>query len=130
MEALRWLMFDNHKFTPPFATLRFMIGIRGVEESPLTEFLRAQAQSAFEIVDEHLANRDFVLGSYPSIVDISMVGYQYYDEESRFDRSRFRNIEGWKGRLKSLPNWRHPYDLMPRAIGRTSSIDSKLPNTK
>ena len=116
MEVLRWLLFDNHKFTPPFATLRFMIGIRGAEESALTTFLRTQAQSSFEIVDAHLAERDFMVGTKPTIVDISMVGYLYYDEDARFDRSQFRHIEAWKERIANLPGWKHPYELMPRAI--------------
>ena len=116
MEVLRWLLFDNHKFTPPFATLRFMIGIRGAEESALTTFLRTQAQSSFEIVDAHLAERDFMVGTKPTIVDISMVGYLYYDEDARFDRSQFRHIEAWKKRIANLPGWKHPYELMPRAI--------------
>jgi glutathione S-transferase len=116
LEGLRWMLFDNHKFTPPFATLRFMVGIRKVAESPLTEFLRMQAQSAFEVVDEHLATRSFMLGERPTIVDISMVGYHYYDEEARFDRGQFRNIEAWKKRISALAGWRHPYELMPRAL--------------
>ena len=116
LEALRWLLFDNHKFTPPFATLRFMVGIRGVEESVLTAFLRAQAQSSFEIVDAHLQGRDFMVGSSPTIVDISMVGYLYYDEDARFDRTQFPNIQAWVERIAALPGWKHPYDLMPRAI--------------
>lgn len=29
LEVLRWLLFDNHRFTPSYATLRMMIGLRG-----------------------------------------------------------------------------------------------------
>ena len=117
-EVLRWLLFDNHRFTPPFATLRFMVGIRGAEESVLTAYLRAQAQAAYEIVEEHLAGRDFMVGHTATIADISMVGYLYYDEDARFDRTRFSNIQKWATRISRLPGWKHPYDLMPRAIGR------------
>lgn len=115
-DVLRWLLFDNHRFTPPFATLRFMIGLRGGGESVLTAHLRAQAQAAYEIVDAHLAEREYVVGTSPTIADISMAGYLYYEEDARFDRTRFLNIARWADRIKRLPGWKHPYDLMPRAI--------------
>src|SRR5690606_16491619 len=40
-DILRWILFDNHKFTSYFATLRFMVGLKKMDESPVTEFLRA-----------------------------------------------------------------------------------------
>jgi glutathione S-transferase len=45
-----------------------------------------------------------------------MAGYLYYDEETRFDRTIFTNIQRWAKRIAELPGWAHPYDLMPRAI--------------
>jgi glutathione S-transferase len=115
-EVLRWLLFDNHRFTAPFATLRYLVGLRGGQESPLTTHLRAQADSAYRVVDTHLASREFIVGSAPTIADISMAGYLYYDEETRFDRTIFTNIQRWAKRIAELPGWAHPYDLMPRAI--------------
>ena len=43
LEVLRWLLYDNHKFTSYFATLRFMVGLQKTGESPVTEFLRTRA---------------------------------------------------------------------------------------
>ncbi|WP_444811005.1 glutathione binding-like protein [Stenotrophomonas sp. LC732] len=63
-----------------------------------------------------MASRTFIVGSAPTIADISMVGYLYYDEETRFDRTSFTNIQSWAKRIAELPGWAHPYDLMPRAI--------------
>ena len=115
-EVLRWLLFDNHRFTAPFATLRYLVGLRGGQESPLTTHLRALADTAYRVVDAHLASRNFMVGSAPTIADISMVGYLYYDEETRFGRTRFTNIQSWAARIAELPGWAHPYDLMPRAM--------------
>lgn len=115
-EVLRWLLFDNHRFTAPFATLRYLVGLRAGQESQLTTHLRAQADTAYRVVDAHLASRKFIVGSAPTIADISMVGYLYYDEETGFDRTIFTNIQSWAKRIAELPGWAHPYDLMPRAI--------------
>jgi glutathione S-transferase len=114
LEVLRWMLFDNHKFTSYYATLRFLVGLQKTGETPVTEFLRARAQGAFAIVDKHLAGRDFLLGARPTIADLSLVGYLYYDEPTGMDRGAFAHVNRWAGRIAALPGWRHPYDLMPR----------------
>jgi glutathione S-transferase len=112
LEILRWILFDNHKFTSYFATLRFMIGIQKTGETPVTEFLRARARTAFGIVENHLARRVFLVGERPTIADISLVGYLYYTEETGLDRAPYPNIKDWAKRLATLPGWEPPYQLM------------------
>lgn len=115
-EILRWILFDNHKFTSYFATHRFLYCLAPNEpDSALTEFLRTRAEAAFGIVDKHLAGRDFMVGGEPTIADISMVGYLYYPaDETGFDIGNdYPNIDGWLDRIRSLDGWRAPYDLMP-----------------
>ena len=107
-----WILFDNHKFTSYFATLRFLVGIQKSGEGPVTEFLRGRAQTAFGIVEKHLAERQFIIGDRPTIADISMVGYLYYTEETGLDRAPYPNIIGWAKRIAALPGWAPPYDLM------------------
>jgi glutathione S-transferase len=115
LEVLRWILFDNHKFTSYFATLRFLVGLQKTGETPVTEFLRTRALAAFGIVEKHLAARPFMTGDAPTIADISMVGYLYYREETGIERSAFPNIEAWTKRIAALPGWKAPYDLMPPA---------------
>ena len=112
LDILRWILFDNHKFTSYFATLRFMIGIQKTGETPVAEFLRVRAQAAFGIVENHLARRAFLIGERPTIADISLVGYLYYTEETGLDRAPYPNITDWAKRLAALPGWEPPYQLM------------------
>jgi glutathione S-transferase len=114
-EIWRWILFDNHKFTSYYATLRFLRGLQKTGETPVTEFLRGRARSAFHILEKHLADRRFVIGERPTIADLSLAGYAFYDEETGIDRAEFPEIERWKARIAALPGWKHPYDLMPRA---------------
>jgi glutathione S-transferase len=118
LEVLRWILFDNHKFTSYFATLRFLVGVQKTGETPVTEFLRTRALAAFGIVEKHLAARPFIVGDAPTIADLSMVGYLYYPEATGIDRAAFPNIDAWTKRIAALPGWKHPYDLMPRATAK------------
>jgi glutathione S-transferase len=115
LEVLRWILFDNHKFTSYYATLRFLVGLQKSGDPAVIEFLRARVLATFAIVDKHLAKQPFIAGERPTIADISMVGYQYFDEETTIDRSAFPNILAWTRRIAALPGWKHPYDLMPRS---------------
>lgn len=74
-ETLRWLLFDNHKFTGYFAAHRGFHS-KTANPSPATlAYMRARTESTLSIVDSHLADRRFMLGERPTIVDFSLVGY-------------------------------------------------------
>jgi glutathione S-transferase len=115
-EILRWTLFDNHKFTSYFATLRFLFGLQKSGDTPVTEFLRTRTRGAYGIVDKHLAGRKFLLGDQPTIADFSLAGYVFYTEETGIERAKeFPQVEAWAARIQALPRWKHPYDLMPGA---------------
>ncbi len=117
-EIWRWILFDNHKFTSYLATYRFMRAFMKQEPDPgAMAFLKARAESAFAIVDKHLANRAFMLGETPTIADISMAGYLFYPkEEHGFDfAAAYPNMAAWIGRIAAMPGWKEPYETLPGA---------------
>ena len=109
----RWILFDNHKFTSYYATLRFMYGLQKTGDTPVTQFLRERAIGAYRIVDKHLANAKFLVGDRLTIADLSLAGYVYLPEETGIDMAEFPHIAAWKERISDMPGWRHPHDLMP-----------------
>ena len=113
-EILRWMYFDNHKFTSYNATLRFMLTFLKTGETPVTEFLRGRAVAAMQIVDTHLATRDFMVADRLTIADLSLAGYMFYDGELGVELADFPNIVNWRERISSQPGWKGPYDLMPK----------------
>jgi glutathione S-transferase len=119
LEALRWIIFDNQKingFLGPYRFLRTFA--RPAGEPAVLNFLKGRATGNLAIVDKRLSARPFLLGDRPTIADISMVGYLYYPaEEFGFDiAADYPAIGAWLGRIKALPGWGHPYDLMPGPV--------------
>jgi glutathione S-transferase len=112
-EILRWMLFDNHKLTSAIASLRFLITLSKKPEGELSDWLRKRALGALAILNGHLASRDFVLGRRLTIADFSLCGYLYYGDELPFDLGQFTHVMNWLDRIKALPGWKHPYDLMP-----------------
>nr|WP_234886681.1 glutathione binding-like protein [Sinorhizobium saheli] len=107
------MLFDNHKFTSYYATLRFLYGIKRAGETPVTQFLRERAIAAYRIVDDHLRQTPFLVSARPTIADLSLVGYVYMPEDTGMPQEEFPHIAEWKDSIRNLPGWRHPYDLMP-----------------
>ena len=66
------------------------------------------------MADAHLANGPYIIGKRATIADFSMCGYLFYGEELTVPLEQFVNVEKWLDRIRSLPGWKHPYDLMPR----------------
>jgi glutathione S-transferase len=117
-EVLRWLLFDNHKFTSYFASYRFARAFGATPPDPaVMGWLKTRIDTAFGIVEKHLGKTTFIVGSTPTIADFSMSAYLYYPvEESGYDvQWHFPNIAAWLERLRLLPGWAPPYDVLPGA---------------
>ncbi|HVY52179.1 MAG TPA: glutathione S-transferase, partial [Devosia sp.] len=87
LEALRWIMFDNHKFTSYFATYRFMRSfLPQTPSADVLAFLKGRFEPALAIVEKHLGASKFMVGNSPTIADFSLAGYMFYPpEESGYD---------------------------------------------
>lgn len=115
-EVLRWLFFDNHKFTSYFATYRFMRAFGPTAPDPaVLAWLQGRLGNAFGIVDKHLAQRSFMVGNAPTVADLSLCGYLFFPvEESGYALAgRYPNIVAWLERVRAIPGWADPYDVLP-----------------
>jgi glutathione S-transferase len=116
LEALRWIIFDNQKVNGYLGPYRFLRTLAKPPGDPaVLAFLKGRIDGNLAIVDKRLAARPFILGERPTIADLSLVGYLYYPaDEFGFDiAAQHKNIAAWLGRIKALPGWKHPYELMP-----------------
>jgi glutathione S-transferase len=119
LEVLRWLLFDNHKFTSYFASYRFMKAFGPEAPDPaVMNWLRGRLDNAFGIVEKHLAERAYLVGKAPTIADISLSGYLFYPvAESGYEvAGRFPHIAAWLERLREMPGWTNPYDILPGEV--------------
>ena len=48
-----------------------------------------------------------------TIADLSCVGYMFYADEIDADWGEYPNLVAWRERIRALPGWQHPYELMP-----------------
>ncbi|MGI1663818.1 glutathione S-transferase family protein [Palleronia sp. KMU-117] len=116
-EVLRWVLWDNHKFSSVAGTTRFLMNFLPEEKRPkeVIAFFQGRLRSAFETLERHLDGRDWIVGETLTAADLSCCSYLYYPEPFGFARADWPGIDAWLARLAAQPGWKHPYDLMPRA---------------
>jgi glutathione S-transferase len=128
LEALRWMVFDNQKTNGFLGPYRFL---KTLSKAPVDEavlkFLKGRIDGNLAIVNKRLEKMPYMIGDKPTIADVSMCAYLYYPpEEYGFDvRNDHPAIAAWLDRVKQLPRWAHPYDLMPGYPFGTKLLNGK-----
>lgn len=114
-EVWRWVLWDNHKLSGQAGTCRFLMNFLPAEKRPegVIPFLQGRLKVAYTVLNDHLAQRDWIADTGPTIADFSCCGYLYYPEPFGFTRADWPHIDRWLDRIATLPGWKHPYDLMP-----------------
>lgn len=114
-EVLRWVLWDNHKFSSQIGTTRFLMNFLPEEKRPegVVPFLQGRLRPAFKTLERHLQGREWIVGDGLTNADLSCCGYLYYPEPFGFERAQWPNINAWLERIAALPGWKSPYDLMP-----------------
>ena len=114
-EILRWMFWDNHKFSTQIGTTRFMLNFLPEDKRPqgVVPFLQGRLTLAYQLLDEHLSGQDYLVGAALTIADLSCCGYLFYPEPFGFNRADWPHIDAWLTRIAAHPHWKGPYDLMP-----------------
>ncbi|GFE65451.1 glutathione S-transferase family protein [Litoreibacter roseus] len=118
-EVLRWVLWDNHKMSSQAGVARFLLNFLPQEKRPqeAIAFLQGRLKAAYAVLNDHLDGRDWIVGDALTVADISCCSYLFYDEPFGFDRKDWPHIDAWLARISETPGWKHPYDLMQRALG-------------
>lgn len=114
-ENLRWMLWDNHKGSSAFGTARFMVNFLSEthRNADVNAFLLGRVKASLKVLETQMTGRDFVEGNRPTTADLALSSYLFYPEEFGFSRQEWPAIDQWLSRIENLPNWAHPYDLMP-----------------
>lgn len=114
-EIMRWVLWDNHKLSSMAGMTRFLMNFLPADKRPaeVIAFNQGRLAAAYDLLNSHLAGRDWIVGDGMTNADLSCCGYLYYPEPFGFDRSAHPNIDAWLTRISQTQGWKAPYDLMP-----------------
>ena len=120
-QAREWLSWEADHITN-IARVRHFSRFRTVDPAVMAHF-RPLAEAALSFVDRHLADRDG-WSAIAARSPISAAGAAWCSwREGSIDIAEWPNVEAWSGRLKAMPGFALPYDLIPK---KDQEIDTRL----
>lgn len=111
-QAREWLSWEADNITN-IAKVRHYSRFRAVDPEVMAYF-RPLAEDALTFVDKALAGRQWLVGGNCTIADIGCFGRMVFMAEGGLDIARWPNVEAWAARIKAMPRFQLPYDLIPK----------------
>lgn len=105
--VLQWMFFEQFSHEPNIATPRYWISILKAEDDykeQLAVKMKA-GYAALDVMEQHLANNSYFVGSQYSIADIALYAYTHVAEEGNFDLSGYGRIKEWFKGIESQENY-------------------------
>lgn len=102
-----WLSFEQTQHMHAFAQPRLLIHLRQTAKRDDPEMVawRAAGMKAAALMDAHLAGRNYLVGTAPTIADIALYPYTSMADEGGYDLSDFAHITAWLARMRALPGF-------------------------
>jgi glutathione S-transferase len=110
--AREWLSWEADAITN-VAKVRHYHRFREVDPAVMAYFM-PPAEEALTFVDQSLVGRQWLVGNACTIADIGCWGRMVFMAEGAFDISRWPNLLAWSERLKAMPGFALPYELIPK----------------
>jgi glutathione S-transferase len=106
-----WLAWEANRLAMSFPHLRF--SRRFTRADPRLEaWWTTRMHADFDCLDRHLRDTPFIVGDAATIADISCCGYLFWTDQADVDLAPWPAIVAWLARIRSLPGWSAPYDLL------------------
>lgn len=97
---LEWLFWEQYSHEPYVAVARFQVKFQGRPVDELEARLVERGRAALKHLDEALANNRFLLGSRPTLADVSLVAYTRWAGDGGFELGDYPNVAAWIGRVE------------------------------
>ena len=111
-QAREWLSWEADAITN-IAKVRHYSRFRTVDPAVM-DYYRPQAEDALSFVDKSLVGRAWLVGDACTIADIGCWGRMVFMAEGGLDITRWPHLLAWSERLKAMPGFALPYDLIPK----------------
>jgi glutathione S-transferase len=105
--ALQWMFFEQYSHEPYIAVARFIVRYLGRpadQELRLAEKM-APGYKALQVMEQHLASRQFFVDERYSVADIALYAYTHVANEGGFDLAGFPAVGAWLERVRSEPRY-------------------------
>ncbi len=105
-QVLRWLIYEQTDVVPMIGGLRFRLLVGRLAPSDPDAIRRREgASEVLDLLDAHLAERQFFVGDRYSIADIAIYGYTHRAHEAGIDLEPYPSVRAWLSRVEEQPGY-------------------------
>jgi glutathione S-transferase len=99
--VLEWMFFEQYSHEPVIATARFWLKYLNAEEEYREKLdeNRPKGYRALTVMEEHLAGHDWLVGTTPTIADMSLYAYTHVADEGGYDLDGYPAVRAWLARF-------------------------------
>ena len=102
-----WLFWELYSHEPYVAVSRLQMHYLGKPATAREAWRVERGEAALDLMERHLAHRDWLAGGAFSIADISLLAYTRLAHEGGFDLAARKGVQGWiercEGQLQLEP---------------------------
>ncbi len=113
IRAREWLSWENDAITN-VARVRHFARFRPDVDRMIVDYFRPSAEAALDFVDKSLEGRQWLVGDSCTVADIGCWGRMVFMAEGGLSLDGRPHAAGWRDRLKAMPGFALPYDLIPK----------------
>ncbi len=112
--AREWMFWDFDRLAPNIYRSRgIRLGLRAVSFDVAAMYFN-EGSVALKVLDDHLAGREWIVGSGPTIADIDIFGVIDYAPAGGFDLGQYANVTAWIQRMRGLKGFGGSASLLPK----------------
>jgi glutathione S-transferase len=105
-QVVRWLLFEQTDVVPTMGGLRFRLLVgRLTPEDPDAIQRHEAAREVLQLLDDHLAVHEYLVGDRYTIADIAVYGYSHVAHEAGIDMKPYPNVRAWFRRVEQQPGY-------------------------
>ncbi len=107
--VLQWMFFEQYSHEPNIAVARAWLHVFGLEMTEERQAALEQKQKlgydALGVIEDHLEDREYLVGGRYTIADIALYAYTHVADEGGFDLSGYPAVQAWIERVASQPGY-------------------------
>lgn len=105
--VLQWMFFEQYNHEPSVAVARFIVHFLPSDHPRHNDLpaLREKGHAALQVMEDHLAEYDWMAAGRPTIADLALFAYTHVAGDGGIALDDYAAINAWMTRIRDLPGF-------------------------